>query len=878
MDTGAERTYIKNTGKSSFGIGSHVAAVDVKDGKILRIRPLSYDWKYKPEEFRPWKIEARGKTFHVPLKTTVSPLGLGYKKSVYSPNRILYPLKRVDWDPTGAPGSTGPGGRNTQNRGRSGYVRISWDEALDLIVAELRRVIDKYGPYAVFAQGDGHGETKTIHGPHGCQMRLLELLGGYTLQVRNADSWEGWYWGTKHVWGGEPFGLMPHPTNMYPDISRHSDQLLFWGCDPITTTRGFNGGDYVGLFCSFWKEIGIRQIYVCPDLNYGAAVFADKWIPILPNTDAAMQLAIAHYWIEHDLYDKEYVATHTVGFESFSDYVLGKEDGVPKTPQWAAEKTLVPSRIIKALARAWAAQATSCVHGFGGGLIRGPYSHEPARLEAALLAMQGIGRPGQHSFCIINRAVFGSEDHPAYPPSPGSIINNPNLNLRSTYRGYSPFPYAGLPKQFIPKTLVHDAILKGTFTIHGSSLQSSTAEEQFVKYEYPVEGCSPIHMIWSDAPCLMTCWNDSNQIAAAYQHPSIECFIAQHPWLENDCLFADLILPVNTKFEEEDICIDTESVTFEMLYLEHQCIESLGESKSDYEIVCMVAERLGLLEQYTEGKSIQEWIRYGFDTSRVPDTGLIDWETFQEKQYFVVPSDPNWEGYSAGMYDFYRDPEAHPLETPSGKLEFQSLNLTKYFPEDRERPPVPHWVEKSELHDERLSSARASKFPLLCVSNHPRHRVHAQMDDHTWSREIVSCKVKGPDGYLYEPVWLHPSEAAKRGIKDGDICRIFNERGAVLVGARVWERIMPGVAYVDHGARADFIVSGELDRGGAINTISPHSVTSKNCAGMASSGFLVEVAPVDLEALTREYPEAFSRPYSETAGLRFDRVLVEREN
>jgi len=105
-----------------------------------------------------------------------------------------------------------------------------------------------------------------------------------------------------------------------------------------------------------------------------------------------------------------------------------------------------------------------------------------------------------------------------------------------------------------------------------------------------------------------------------------------------------------------------------------------------------VAERLGLLEQYTEGKSIEGWIRYGFDTSRVPDTGLIDWETFQEKQYFVVPSDPNWEGYSAGMYDFYRDPEAHPLETPSGKLEFQSLNLTKYFPEDRERPPVPHWV------------------------------------------------------------------------------------------------------------------------------------------------------------------------------------------
>ena len=144
MDKGTERTYIKNTGKSAFASASHVAAVDVKDGKILRIRPFPYDWKYKPEEFRPWKIEARGKTFRRPLKTTISPFGLGYKKSVYSPNRILYPLKRVDWDPNGA--GSPAGGRNPQNRGKSGYVRISWDEALDIIVAEIRRVIDKYGP------------------------------------------------------------------------------------------------------------------------------------------------------------------------------------------------------------------------------------------------------------------------------------------------------------------------------------------------------------------------------------------------------------------------------------------------------------------------------------------------------------------------------------------------------------------------------------------------------------------------------------------------------------------------------------------------------------------------------------------------------------
>ena len=120
------KTLIKSTGYSAMGIGSHMAAVDVKNGKIIRIRPFPYDWKYKPSEFKPWKIKARGKIFEPPLSSAIGPFGLCYKKSIYSPNRILHPLKRVDWDPNGE--------RNPQNRGKSKYVRISWDEAIDIIV------------------------------------------------------------------------------------------------------------------------------------------------------------------------------------------------------------------------------------------------------------------------------------------------------------------------------------------------------------------------------------------------------------------------------------------------------------------------------------------------------------------------------------------------------------------------------------------------------------------------------------------------------------------------------------------------------------------------------------------------------------------------
>ena len=147
-----EKTFFKGLGFCSYGMDGNGSAIDVKDNKIIRIRPLHYDWKYHPEEFKPWKIEARGKTFEPDMKTLLPPISLSYKKRVYSPNRVLHPLKRVDFNPNGE--------RNTENRGKSKYVRISWDEALKIIANEITRIWKNYGPYGIFSQGDGHGETK----------------------------------------------------------------------------------------------------------------------------------------------------------------------------------------------------------------------------------------------------------------------------------------------------------------------------------------------------------------------------------------------------------------------------------------------------------------------------------------------------------------------------------------------------------------------------------------------------------------------------------------------------------------------------------------------------------------------------------------------
>jgi anaerobic selenocysteine-containing dehydrogenase len=867
-----EKTVIKGTGLSSFGDNTNVTCVDVKDNKIVRIRPLHYDWKYKPEEFNPWKYEARGKTFVPPLKAPVPPHGIAYKKRIYSPNRILYPLKRVDWDPQGE--------RNPQNRGTSKYVRISWDEALDIVVSEIKRIIKKYGPEGVCLQAEGHGETKVVNASHGCSTYLMKLLGGYTQQIRNPDSWEGWYWGAKHVWGNEPVGLnMEFSSNLYNDVAKNTEMLICQGCDPETTPWGFGGGCLPSLMSYWYTELGIKQIYICPDLNYGAAVHADKWIPILPNTDVALQLAIAYQWIIKGTYDKEYVKTHVVGFDKFSDYVLGREDGIPKTPKWAAGKCGVPSRIIKALAKEWASKRTTVAHGYGGPYIRGPYSSEPARMEICLLGMQGLGKPGVNQLTFVEGTMLGSylrmregKGRVMGMLTPTSIIR-PMVN--AAYRGYIPFMFK--QESMIPKTILHDVIESGSYDIYGSSDQMDPVDDQFKHYVYPLPGKSELHMLWSDTPCFTTCWNDSNSFHQALRNPKIEFVLVQHPWLENDSIFADIILPSNTKFEENDIGADHWPSQYNAIYLEEKAIEPRGETMSDYEIVAAIAERMGLLKEYTEGKSIQEWIKTGFDGSQVEQAGLCTWEQLKEKKYYVVPTDPNWEKIPHGMIEFYEDPQKWPMSTPSGKLEFYSERLAKNFPDDIERPPVPHWVEKSEFHDERISSERTGKYPLLVVSNHPRWRVHAQLDDVNWFHEIETCKVKGPDGYLYEPAWLHPTDAAKRDIRNGDIVTVFNERGKVLCGAYLTERIMPGVVYVDHGARYDPIIPGQIDRGGAINTICPHKTTSKNCAGMVTSGFLAEVERTDMETLRQKYPEAFKRPYDKGSGLTFERILEKSE-
>ena len=263
-------------------------------------------------------------------------------------------------------------------------------------------------------------------------------------------------------------------------------------------------------------------------------------------------------------------------------------------------------------------------------MIRGPYSHEPARLEAVLLGMQGLGKPGVHqcNFAINTGRSNAPPEAQRFGAPPKEHPEDDRITRPRSHSNSS------ISKQGIPKTLIQEAILNPPITFWGNGAIMQPPEDQFKKYTYPIpkeEGGTEIHMMWTDNPCRMTCWNDGMKTVEAYRSPKIECIVAQHPWLENDCLFADIILPANTTFEVDDIVLN---MTLEIpnVTLQRQAIQPIGESKSDYEIVLEVARKLGLYDKVSRARLSRNGLNMSYD--RIGLANAISWEEFNQKGYY----------------------------------------------------------------------------------------------------------------------------------------------------------------------------------------------------------------------------------------------------
>ncbi len=360
--------------------------IDVKDDKIVRILPMDFDER----DPQPWTIKARGRKFTPPRKTTLAPHGMNAKSIIYSPDRLLYPMKRVDFDPNGE--------RNPQNRGKSGYERISWEEAIKIVADEIKRQKRVHGPGAIAVSHGSHHTWGNIGYYLSALFRFSNAVG-MTRVHHNPDSWEGWYWGAVHHWGHTLRVGQSETYGTVEDCLQNAEMIVFWSADPETTSGSY--GAQEGTIRRQWlkdKELGIKVVHVDPFYNSSAQFLPGKWFAPKPTTSVAMAMAIAYVWIEEGLYDKEYVRTHTEGFDKWAAYLTGDEDGIPKTPEWQEKETGVPAKDVRALAREWGSKRVYLAPGgWGnghGGACRNQTGIQWARVMVCLVAMQGLGKPG----------------------------------------------------------------------------------------------------------------------------------------------------------------------------------------------------------------------------------------------------------------------------------------------------------------------------------------------------------------------------------------------------------------------------------------------------------------------------------------------------
>jgi len=829
--------------------------VHVKNDKILRLTPIEFDAK----DAAGWTITARGRRFTPRRIATVAPHALAMKSAVYSDKRILHPMKRVDFDPNGE--------RNPQNRGKSGYVRISWDEALDIVSKEIVRQKQVHGAGSITLPMASHHQWGNVGYYLSALLRFGNLIG-FTRVAANPDSWEGWYWGAMHHWGHSQRVGVPGNYGTIEDCLQEAELMVFWSSDPESTHAAYMGQE--GTERRQWaKSLGIEFVHIDPHYNPTAQLFGGRWIPIKPTTDPALAMAIMHVWVTEGLYDKDYVASRTTGFEAWRDHLLGVDDGVPKTPEWQEPETGVPAKDVRALARMWGRKKTylaagAAGNGFGGA-GRGATGAQWARCMVMMMAMQGLGKPGIN---MGNLECGTPVNHEFYFPgyADGGISGELQWNGNAV-NNYQKMPHVltvNPVRQLIPKQKFPEAIIEGKAS--GYLWDGMAPEIQFAPFEYPMPGYPRVHMIYKYGGSWFSTLSESNRMVEAYRHESIECVVNQSIWMEGETQFADIILPACTNFERFDIGEwgsgggylqhGFNGVNHRVIALQHKCIEPLGESKSDYQIFTDILSRLGLGAMFTEGCSELDWAKRVFNSSDVANH--ISWKEFCKKGYYVVPAEVEsmrapvqFRWFAEDRIKDIAEPQPLPsqwsekfgkgLQTPSGKLEFLPENLKRADPNNAERPVLNRYIPAWEGPH---TAGLVERFPLQMIATHSRYSFHTNVDGKgSFTNDIEDHRTL-VDGHYYWLLRMNADDAAARGIKHRELVKVFNERGAVICAADVSSMLAPKVvkSFESSAEYEPIEVDGEIvDIGGCMNTLTPSRPQMKGTSSMSPNSCLVQV-------------------------------------
>jgi trimethylamine-N-oxide reductase (cytochrome c) len=857
--------YLKNYGtkmpngetRYTTGTNGGPLFVYVKDDKIVRVTPMDFD----DGDADPWTIHAKGKTFTPPKRATATAYALGWKSLVYSPDRVLHPMKRIDWDPGGE--------RNEQNRGISGYERISWDEAFTLVSSEIIRVKQTHGPGSVFWSRGSHHLWGNMGYFTSAANRFFNCIGATSI-LNNPDSWEGFAWGATHHFGGAARRGGTEPYSTVEDCMQNSELIVFWSSDPESTSGVY--GAQEGTIRREWvKDLGIPVVHIDPYFNSTAAFMGGRWISPKPGTDTALALAIAHVWLTNGTYNKDYVKKRTYGLDKWAEYILGEdEEAIPKTCEWQEPITGVPARTVRALAETWASKKTYLAPGgitSFGSAGRTAYGTEWARAMVCLQAMQGFGLPGVN----FGGLQYGTplDSHFWFPGYAEGGFSGDYFGSGAGVQVYNRMPQSpsiNSETQQIPRLRLPEAILNGHTEANGMSNYNIVG--QFGKVKYPAPGHSEVKMHYKYGGSFIGTQPHSTRFVDMYQAVGkLETVVSQAIWLEGETRYADIILPACTNFERWDIgefanCggyIDKSYLqnNHRVIFAQHKCIEPLGESKSDFDIFQGIANKMGLWQVYSEGNTLYDWTRRHYAATRM--SAVMSWRSFLKKGYYVVPPLPedrrdpvamNWfaEGRKKDTPELAPLPSQYSgrynegLETPSGKFEFEAQSLKRFDPNDKERMPIctyiPSWEgDASELY---------KTYRLRMISPHSKYSFHTMGDSKDSFINDISEHRKLIGGYQYWIFRMNPADAISRGLTPGELIEVYNDRGSVICALEVTERVPEGIVHSFESC-ADYRPIGlpgkSPDVHGCVNNLTPERFITKNAHGLAVNSCLVEVKP-----------------------------------
>lgn len=732
----------------------------VEDGKITRILPFAED----PDP---------------------SPIGQSLVDAVDHPSRVMRPAVREGWLKNGPTA-------NVRQRGTEPFVEVPWDEALDMVAGEVDRVRKQHGNASIFAGAYGWASAGRFHHAQSQMRRFLNMAGGHTNTVNTYS------FGAAEV-------IIPHVTGSFYEaifapttwatIAKHTDLVVAFGGWAMKNNQVNAGGMGVhgardGLRAC--REKGVSFVYLGP-LQDDMADFLDaEWLQPRPTTDVAVMLGLAHTLVAEGLHDRAFLDNYCVGFEPFRRYLMGEEDGVPKTAQWAEAISSVPAGTITTLARRMAGGRTLISSSWS--LQRQEYGEHPYWMTVVLAAMLGqIGLPGGgYGFGYGAAGTIGHDwDHivrPAALPVPANPVT-------------TVFPVARIADMLLDPG--------GPCPFDGQNLT------------YP-----DIRMIYWCGGNPYHHHQDLNRLNEAWRRP--ETIIVHEPWWTATAKRADIVLPCTTTLERNDF---TMGHCDRWLMAMQQAVPPHGEARNEYDIFAALADRLGFGDSFTEGRDEQAWLRWMWNETvsraQVHRINMPDFDSFWSAGAWELPP----MDHPAILHHGYRqDPAANRLNTPSGKIEIWSQTIADFALGDC--PPHPAWQAPREW----LGAPQAARYPLHLVTNQPKDKLHSQLDFGSNSRK---ARIKG-----HIPVTMHPDDAAERGIADGLLVKLFNDRGATLGVAVISSRVRRQVVVMPTGAwfnPADPATAGSLDLGGNPNVLTQDIGTSSLAQGSSAQSCLIDV-------------------------------------